>query len=1017
MDKKSLGKQGMAILSILFIMMLSLLPLSAQNKISDMYVPGDPQVWNFIKYGGQTPDLYTGTVRVEIPIYTYKDPDFEIPISLSYASNGYMPNVQANFVGLGWMLNAGGVISRRVQGIKDEGTVSEIGAYGTSLPIEGFYRFARDNSVPDIMNRPLAARNMVCYSRDNRAFETEPDIYIFRFPGHNGKFCINEYGVAECFDTSEAPGEYKVSFTNFIHSIFLSGLQITTGDGVQYEFGQLIPTGGTSQTSQLLSESGGEDYSFPPDPFGDDWLLKRIVSPNGRTVVYSYEYDPLLLLNQSCHPYAVSSQTGSYYYDSDSGHWSIMRLSSESGSFMSSFSAYKILHTTPAVRLTSITVYDKDETTAECTISFSYGTRDHESYRRGGLAPIAMSNVGKLTQILVRDKEGTTLAKADMTYSYTGGNSGNPVLLLKKVHIHGLGNYQMDYVNESASFPYHGCPAIDHWGYWNQFNVTDYQASWILPIVDVDSGINRETIVSTNRNPNAAVSQSGMLSKLTYPTGGWTTFEYEAHDYHRKIVKDGTLASMGYPVIETLPTDLEAGGVRIKRITDYASQNKSVSREYTYKLSPQISSGLMYHFPRYYEMNYYELNYPDISHSFIAESRNDRPAYLLDESHIGYSRVSETYDDGSCVVYDFTDYETVPDVTEYADTIAYSPIYDGLVIGAPVYANAYYRVPQSLSHCRGKMLSKEVRGTDQTLIEKTTYQYLLSLASSRFVQSIKKSAASMYVYRTYTGNYPLISASKKEYGQGAGERTTMTNFSYNSLGEMIRSDMYNSDNSLHSNLFYRVKDLPSAQRTAIEDSMECRNLLSPVLYHVELIGNKVASAQKTKYSLFNVSGRLIPLLSETAEASVTDAAFTSPWALTWKPIETVTVVDGYTRPMEIKDANNVYTTWFWGYGGLYPVARVVNCNLAQIANRIHANLSGFTFGWGGLSDTEALQLRKIPGSSMTHWTFRPLVGMTSVTDPSGRKTTINYNDYGRIISVIGPDGNVEQEYDYSVDNK
>ena len=121
--------------------------------------------------------------------------------------------------------------------------------------------------------------------------------------------------------------------------------------------------------------------------------------------------------------------------------------------------------------------------------------------------------------------------------------------------------------------------------------------------------------------------------------------------------------------------------------------------------------------------------------------------------------------------------------------------------------------------------------------------------------------------------------------------------------------------------------------------------------------------------------------------------------------------------MEIKDANNVYTTWFWGYGGLYPVARVVNCNLAQIANRIHANLSGFTFGWGGLSDTEALQLRKIPGSSMTHWTFRPLVGMTSVTDPSGRKTTINYNDYGRIISVIGPDGNVEQEYDYSVDNK
>ena len=54
-----------------------------------------PQAWSFMKYRGDTPDLYTGTMSVSIPIYTYQDQDFTLPISLNYASNGYIPNVQA----------------------------------------------------------------------------------------------------------------------------------------------------------------------------------------------------------------------------------------------------------------------------------------------------------------------------------------------------------------------------------------------------------------------------------------------------------------------------------------------------------------------------------------------------------------------------------------------------------------------------------------------------------------------------------------------------------------------------------------------------------------------------------------------------------------------------------------------------------------------------------------------------------------------------------------------------------
>lgn len=81
-----------------------------------------PEVWAFMKYGNTSTNLYTGTVHVDIPIYNYSDDDFDIPISIGYASNGYMPNVQTSSLGLGWFLNAGGNISREIRGLPDEHT-------------------------------------------------------------------------------------------------------------------------------------------------------------------------------------------------------------------------------------------------------------------------------------------------------------------------------------------------------------------------------------------------------------------------------------------------------------------------------------------------------------------------------------------------------------------------------------------------------------------------------------------------------------------------------------------------------------------------------------------------------------------------------------------------------------------------------------------------------------------------------------------------------------------------------
>ena len=58
-------------------------------------LPASPQAWAMNRYGNESIDLYTGTVGVSLPVYTYSDDDFTIPVSINYSSDGYRPNIQS----------------------------------------------------------------------------------------------------------------------------------------------------------------------------------------------------------------------------------------------------------------------------------------------------------------------------------------------------------------------------------------------------------------------------------------------------------------------------------------------------------------------------------------------------------------------------------------------------------------------------------------------------------------------------------------------------------------------------------------------------------------------------------------------------------------------------------------------------------------------------------------------------------------------------------------------------------
>ncbi|HEY4654092.1 MAG TPA: hypothetical protein VIH22_06240, partial [Cyclobacteriaceae bacterium] len=82
-------------------------------------IPPSPDAASLGKYGGTPVGLHTGIPNISIPLYTIKTSRLEVPISISYHAGGVKVSEIASWIGLGWSLQAGGVITRSVVGKPD----------------------------------------------------------------------------------------------------------------------------------------------------------------------------------------------------------------------------------------------------------------------------------------------------------------------------------------------------------------------------------------------------------------------------------------------------------------------------------------------------------------------------------------------------------------------------------------------------------------------------------------------------------------------------------------------------------------------------------------------------------------------------------------------------------------------------------------------------------------------------------------------------------------------------------
>jgi len=129
--------------------------------------------------------------------------------------------------------------------------------------------------------------------------------------------------------------------------------------------------------------------------------------------------------------------------------------------------------------------------------------------------------------------------------------------------------------------------------------------------------------------------------------------------------------------------------------------------------------------------------------------------------------------------------------------------------------------------------------------------------------------------------------------------------------------------------------------------------------------------------------------------------------------------DSEGNPLEVSKAKGTHISYVYGYDKKYPVAKIENATYAQVV-ATGVNLSILD----DVSSTEAaktVELNKIrnglSSAMVSTYTYDPLIGVTSMTDPRGYTIYYTYDNFNRLKEVRDQNNKLLSENQYHYKNQ
>lgn len=932
-------------------------------------IPTSPQAEAFQRYGEYAINYSTGVPDITIPLYEINHRGYIIPLSLKYFPQPLKPGYNYDVFGHGWGFSVNSCVSRTIKSYPDELKDFKI---QTEWLDEYFV------SCPD------------CISDHNFAHDkfsvVLPDGSSFDFIMDNDNNQIN-YLVSNGRNVKITYAADNFSIRSFV---------IVDESGVRYTFSE-----------------GDKPYLGPFTSFQNSyvsWKLSRIDLPySSEPILFNYNYGIESEYGTVCIEPTIA--LGNYEYSGELEAWDVPGIDP---------SYYKM----------------------QLLSSITYGNTSIILSFTNPSVMTVYNYVNKIQVIenssLIRDISLTMVMKNLRTEC---NSKVVPLAKLNKISIKGSNpsdtpqEYECEYGIISYSFK-----GTDHWGYVNDSfndNVANFNLfvecdadqnvgiAHISLLNDTNSGmcpfydkIKLSTANYNNRQPSSPI-QNGVLTRLKYPTGGYTEFEFENHMFLTFTDENGNFILDPKDRIPAF-----AGGFRIATITNY-TEDGIVAETKKFRYGKRYGDG--YDPENGYDYN--AENYPNI-HTGLGEAvvdpnvltymqyakadpcvpsitdmilgiqscspvhifnllrnesgncpvrwkcnfsalnfrslLNGRPSVMYPEVTVYYGDIGEDYDytpentNGKTVYkYNISVAGNYPGTGEYLQWFC-EPL--NYVINTLDYQSRDY-----LYNTLKERTDYQFNGSDYVLVQKEVNNWF-----TRF------NSVNEYIYnnRYIIGEYPAYTTvglvmSMKLIDLGFSKLNSKETFLYSPTGDCIMNyETYSfneryqltSKRSQMSNgktkeIIYNYPE--DGSTNPVIQNMVNKNIISPVIESKTRIGinstYNEVNGSKIDFNEFSSGGSLIIMPAQSYELEF------KPTGPEYVLKEEIVSYSSNGNPLELISKDGIHNSFIWGYNDRYMIAKVANAENNEI---IHTSFEET----GGVADANSKTGNKVKISSYSFTT-------------------------------------------------
>lgn len=966
-----------------------------------------PDVAAFQKANFIPTNNYTGRAEVSVPIYTIEYGGMQVPVSLSYNTSGVKVADMASRVGLNWSLNAGGVVSRVIQGMDDFTYPKFLGYDANMLSPAGWLAPLNPNTQS---------------GTENPHNDPLPDKYVINAAGLGTEFITRSNGEAidlrrsgniidPSFDIINRSYKNSNGSTVTSNVFALKSLLVTSMAGIRYSF----------ETPEFSNIAGG-GFDVPTN-----WLDSMTNLNTGQTISFEYE------------------SFSNYYHDDTE-----LYVTTYGGGTYNSF-ADKDQYTYYPLgqRLKSITF-------GTGKVEFIYGM-DRQDYPGEKV----------LTEIRIKDANEKITKHFKLSHSYFQSSleSGTPESKrLKLNEVYEVDSYGIPksghqfYYNTGYTMPPRDSYAYDFLGY----NNGSYSASIANPEPKMYfyqgkiTPINRSGSIALPGNysmlSNSSYAKAYSLRKIELPTGGSKEFEYELNQF---LYKGQTIYG---------------GGLRVKTQYLKASDGEDQIIDYEYsagKIGLMPSYAAIYLKTSNYS-NPSSLSSLTSQLGIETFSNPQTQIEFNNGSFVAYSKVTVNRRNSSAyTTYSYSQEDNTPSSKTNPTNFSLNAISDDwrtLNDGMLFLDNDFMRgllLSKIMYDEGGEVVSRvwntyELQKTQKNNQIGLTFYNVVNNSCSRNIGSYQTSSE----YFENCGGYKEIidlvpsrfvlkTSSNTDYGL-EGEDPIIQDLTQGVFVE--KKFFYDKEYPIVTTEFISNYESDSQLGTTTDSKNAFWESRKDITYPVT--GNDLTSPSLNSYphaqDLFNQNRVSTPMEIEITGRSYSKQLFEydqfQSGVVSIKKVQTilrdnetlktaeVLSRNDYGMPTEILQKNGKTLSIIYGYQQSQIIAMVNGENYSSINSWLNSDYNKSISYLSQLSDADtntsseaalrswlnnlrnSIESRSPGSTTIQTFTYDPMIGITSVTDERGNTSYYDYDQFDRLRSVKNTDSNLLQYFQYNLKN-